>query len=179
MSGFLDLVEQEADRLFAYIRSRVSSEEDSWDLMQEVFLALWARWNLGDALEDGAAWLFHVSRNKIADHYRRKRVRAETSVDRILEESEMEDIFEMVGSSVVGPRREAERKELRRAIARALQELPSEQRDVFVRTELRGMRFRELSEATGESINTLLSRKRYAVLKLREALSGFLKQTER
>jgi RNA polymerase sigma factor (sigma-70 family) len=172
MSGFLDLVEQEADRLYAYVRSRVSSDEDSWDIMQEVFLALWARWNLGDALEDAAAWLFRVSRNKISDHYRRRRVRAETSVERILEESDMEDIFELVGSSVVGPRLEAERKELRRAIGRALEELPSEQREVFVQTELRGMRFRELAEATGEPINTLLSRKRYAVLKLREILGG-------
>lgn len=179
MSGFLDLIEEQSDRLHGFVRSRVSSEEDSWDIMQEVFLALWARWNLGDALEDAAAWLFGVCRNKIADHYRSKRVRAETSVERILEESEMEDIFEMVGSSVVGPPREAERKELRRAIARALQELPSEQREAFVQTELRGMKFRELSEATGEPINTLLSRKRYAVLKLRESLSGFRKQTER
>ena len=168
----LELMDQEADRLLAFIRSRVSSEEDSWDIMQDVVMALWSRWNVGDIVENAVAWLFGVARNKIVDYYRRRRTRGEASLDRLLEEADGEPIFEMADLSSSGsPEREALRQELRNALLEAMRALPQEQRDVFVRTELDGQKFREIARETGVPINTLLSRKRYAVLKLRQSLS--------
>ena len=85
MQSLLELVEDETDRLLAFIRSRVASDEDSWDIMQEVFQALWARRSLGEVFENALAWVFRVARNKIVDYYRRQRARPETSLEGMLE----------------------------------------------------------------------------------------------
>lgn len=158
-------------RLRAYVQRRVASPEDSEDILQEVLLALFQRRNLGDMVHDAAAWLFGAAAHKIVDFYRRKERRT-LSLEGAAPGSEASDLWDLADASVDGPDEALEREEFRKGLAKAIDALPPDQRRVFVQHEIEGVPFRVLAERTGVPVNTLLSRKRYAVLRLRRALAA-------
>ena len=158
----------ERKRLFDFIRRRVRTEADAEDILADVFYQMIASYSVTEPIEKMTSWLLTVARNKIIDWYRKRkpesfRQRADESALPL----NLEDILYDPGqNSDVLYARSLVWTEL----ADALEDLPDEQRDVFVMHELEGKSFKEIAELTGEPVNTLLSRKRYAVLYLREAL---------
>jgi RNA polymerase sigma factor (sigma-70 family) len=158
----------ERKRLFDFIRRRVRTEADAEDILGDVFYQMVASYSVTDPIEKMTSWLLTVARNKIIDWYRRRK--PETFQQRENESTlplNLEDILFDPGQK---PDVLYERSLLWSELADALEDLPDEQRDVFVMHELEGKSFKEIAEFTGEPVNTLLSRKRYAVLYLREAL---------
>jgi RNA polymerase sigma factor (sigma-70 family) len=155
-------------RLFGFIRKRVKNEADAQDIMQDVFYQF-----VGNTqpIEQLSGWLFTVARNKITDK-QRKHKPANFS-DLYLEEDneDLEGFSELLLDAGDDPEKEYLRSLFWEELNTALQELPEEQREVFIKHELEGISFKELSEASGDPVNTLISRKRYAVLHLRERLS--------
>lgn len=169
--GPAGIVQEYGERLRSYIRRRVRDDEDSWDIMQDVFLALCSRWNLGDAVENLTAWLFSVARNKIADLYRRRRL---VSLDGLDPDGEMASrIIPLLRDSRT-PERDWAADDLRRRLATAIEALPEPLREAFVSSELRGESFEDMARRTGTPVNTLLSRKHRAVLGLRKSLADLL-----
>ncbi len=161
------IVRQAGQRLMRFIRARVPSDEDAEDILQEV----WQQ--LVTTLEDGpvehvGAWLYTVARNRIIDQYRKPRL---ASLDALAPETEMDDEpFELPEPLLRDdrtPESEHRRHLFWEQLHTALAELPPEQRQVFVWHELEGLSFQDIAALTGENLNTLLSRKRYAVLQLR------------
>jgi RNA polymerase sigma factor (sigma-70 family) len=167
--------QSDVDRLAAYVRRRVASLDDADEIMQDAFLALYGRWNIGERIEDVLAWLFTVARRRIADWYRRRQGRPQLLPDAA--DADAGDLWELADARTETPGEEAERAELREAIMQAIAGLPDEQREVFLMTEVDGLAYREIAERTGVPLNTLLSRKRYAVLKLRRALEDYATET--
>ena len=165
-----DAARQESARLRNFIRRRVADDEDAEDILQEVFYELTEAYSLFKPIEQVGAWLFRVARNRIIDRFRRKR--QETSSLATVPESEGDDLTweDLLPSPEGGPEADYARRVLLEELDRALDELPQEQREVFVAHELEGRSFKELAAESGVSVNTLLSRKRYAVLHLRERL---------
>lgn len=168
----LDIVNEHREKLYAFIRSRVPGEEDSWDILQDVFAALTARWNLGDTLEDGAAWLFRVARNRIVDLYR-QRSRSEISLEGVLGIDREGFSAELEDPDGTDPSEHDGRSELRGVLLSAIRELPPEQREILKQTELEGRKFRVVAQESGVPIGTLLARKRYAVQKLNDAIRSY------
>ena len=167
-----DVVEREQSRLRSFIRRRVPDPRDSEDILQDVFYALVEANRLLMPIEHVTGWLFRVARNRITDSFRRKkaeRFRGATAADEYDESLRFEDLLP---SADAGPEAVYERTVLLDEIESALDELPAAQRDVFVGHELEGRSFKEMAAESGVSVNTLLSRKRYAVLHLRERLQG-------
>ena len=152
-----DVVNRERPRLRNFIRRRVADPRDAEDILQDVFHALVEANRLLMPIDHVTAWLYRVARNRITDLFRARR-------------TEPLEIEELLPSAAGGPEAEFARTLLLDALENAIAELPVEQRDVFIAHELEGRSFKEMSAATGVSINTLLSRKRYAVLRLRERL---------
>jgi RNA polymerase sigma factor (sigma-70 family) len=153
-----DVVHREESRLRSFIRRRVPDPRDAEDILQDVFSALVEANQLVVPIDHVTGWLFRVARNRITDLFRRPR--AEPLLDR-------EDLLP---GSDAGPEALYLRRELIDVLAEAIAELPDEQRDVFVAHELEGRSFKTIAADTGIGLNTLLSRKRYAVLRLRERL---------
>jgi RNA polymerase sigma factor (sigma-70 family) len=163
-----DVVKRERSRLLNFIRRSVPDPGDAEDILQDVFYRLVEANRLLMPIEHITGWLFRVARNRITDLFRKKQ--PENFSD-LADEDDEASIFEyLLPSSDAGPEALYARKLLLDELQLALAELPREQRDVFIAHELQGRTFKELSEATGASVNTLLSRKRYAVLHLRERL---------
>jgi RNA polymerase sigma factor (sigma-70 family) len=155
-----EIVRREQGRLRSFVRRRVSDEGDAEDILQDVFYALVeANW-LTRPVEQAGAWLFRVARNRIIDFFRKKRP---------VQFAE-EGIEDLLPSADAGPEEAYVRSLLWEELEQALAELPEEQRSVFIAHEIEGRSFKELAAETGVSVNTLLSRKRYAVLHLRERL---------
>ena len=155
-----EIVRREQGRLRSFVRRRVADEGDAEDILQDVFFALVeANW-LTRPVEQAGAWLFRVARNRIIDFFRKKRP---------VQFAE-EGIEDLLPSAEAGPEEAYVRSLLWEELEQALAELPEEQRAVFIAHEIDGRSFKELSAETGVSVNTLLSRKRYAVLHLRERL---------
>jgi RNA polymerase sigma factor (sigma-70 family) len=167
-----DVVKRERSRLLNFIRRRVSDPGDAEDVLQEVFYRLVEANRLLMPIEHITGWLFQVARNRITDLFRKKQ--PENFGDITLADENGEDVqFEdLLPSSDGGPEAEYARKMLLEEVRRALAELPKDQREVFVAHEFEGRSFKELSAKTGVNVNTLLARKRYAVLHLRERLQG-------
>jgi RNA polymerase sigma factor (sigma-70 family) len=159
-------VERDEPRLRSFIRRRVEDIEDAEDVLQDVFYELTEAYRLMRPAEEMTAWLFRVARNRITDLFRRKKT---VSLNEPLEEGAAA-IEDLLPSPDAGPDAIFARNVLLDALDEALNELPENQREVFVAHELMGRSFKELAEETGVSVNTLLSRKRYAVLHLRERL---------
>lgn len=155
-------------RLMGFIRKRVTNEADAEDVLQDVFYQF-----IGNTqpIEQMSAWLFTVARNKITDRQRKHKPEALEDVFRDEEGEEAINWSELLFDSSNNPEREYLRALFWEELNAALEELPAEQRDVFIRHELEGVPFKEMAEQTGETVNTLISRKRYAVLHLRERLS--------
>lgn len=166
-----DAMYREQSRLRNFIRRRVADQSEAEDILQDVFYELVEAVRLMKPIEQVTAWLFRVARNRIADLFRR-RVR-ESSTQASLpadEESETWVLEDLLPAPDGGPDAAYVRSVLAEEIEAALDELPKEQRNVFVAHELMGYSFKELSQTTGVSVNTLLSRKHYAVVQLRAML---------
>jgi RNA polymerase sigma factor (sigma-70 family) len=165
-----DVVERERARLFGFIRRRVADPGDAEDVLQDVLFALVEANRLLMPIEHVTGWLFRVARNRITDLFRKKRPEGLGDTAAADEEDDMMRLDDLLPSPDAGPDAVYARGVLLRELELALLELPEEQRAVFVAHELEGRSFKEMAAATGTSVNTLLSRKRYAVLRLRERL---------
>lgn len=167
---------KEKDRLLSFIRNRVSSVEEAEDILQDVFYQFVAGYETIESFDRVTSWLFSVARNKIIDRYRRDAARpkkADFGLHAGTDEDAPITLQEILPDLGNTPEDSFLREAIWDAIMDALDELPSEQREIFVLNELEERSFREISEETGVSINTLLSRKRYAILALRKKLQRF------
>jgi RNA polymerase sigma factor (sigma-70 family) len=171
-------VRKERKRLFDFIRRRIRNESDAEDILQDVFYQLATSYSVTEPIENLTAWLFTVARNKITDWYRKRRAVTLPVNDTETEGGGPLDLEEVLFDPRDGPDLAYWRSTVWSELAEALDELPEEQRAVFVWHELEGRSFREIAELTGERINTLLSRKRYAVLALRERLQNLYDELE-
>ena len=167
-----EVIQDNGKRLFDFIRNRVREEEEAEDIFQDVMIELTQSYRMMQPIEKMAAWLFRVARNKITDNYRKKRpvLLDDQFSYRGNDEDEPLYIQDLIKSSGKSPDSDFDQALIYDAIEMALEELPPEQRVVFVQHELEGKSFKEMAEETGLSQNTLLSRKRYAVMALRDKL---------
>ena len=164
------VINQFGKRLFAFIRGRVTNTPDAEDILQDVWYQFMKAGD-GEPIEEIGNWLFRVARNKITDSYRKKK--PDLLGDLLysgLGEDEL-DFKDILFDDSGNPETEHLRKMFWKELQSALQELPEEQRNVFVWNELEDIPFKEIANRTGENVNTLISRKRYAVLYLRERLT--------
>ncbi len=168
-----EAVAREQSRLRSFIRRRVADPGDAEDILQDVFYELVEVYRMMKPVEEVTAWLFQVARNRITDRFRRKsREAIRTEPARVAKDGEVLLLEELLPSPDAGPDAAYARSVLLEEIDDALDELPDEQREVFIAHELMGYSFKELAEKTGLSVNTLLSRKHYAVLHLRKRLQA-------
>jgi RNA polymerase sigma factor (sigma-70 family) len=167
-----DAVKLDEARLRNFIRRRVADQSDAEDILQDVFYELVEAYRMLKPVEQVSAWLFRVARNRITDLFRKRRPEAIGNDPVVAEDGELLLIEDLLPSPDAGPEAVYARNVLLEELDAALDELPEEQREIFIAHELEGYSFKELAAATGLSINTLLSRKHYAVLRLRERLQG-------
>jgi RNA polymerase sigma factor (sigma-70 family) len=165
------VVNENGKKLFNFIRNRVREPEEAEDIFQDVMLELTASYRLMQPIEKMAAWLYRVARNKITDKYRKKRPHL-LEDQKVYNGDDDEQLYlqDLLKSGSESPDRDFDQALIQAALEEALNELPFEQRDVFIKHELEGLSFKEIADQSGEPVNTLLSRKRYAVLHLREKL---------
>jgi RNA polymerase sigma factor (sigma-70 family) len=166
-----EVVEREQSRLRNFIRRRVPDPRDAEDILQEVFYELLEANSLLMPIDHVTGWLFRVARNRITDLFRKKKPDSFSDIAAADEDDEPQ-WEDLLPSPDAGPEALYVRRVLLDELELALSELPDEQREVFVAHELEGRSFKELSEVSGVNINTLLARKRYAVLHLRERLQS-------
>jgi RNA polymerase sigma factor (sigma-70 family) len=166
------VVAEQRSRLRSFIRRRVPDPSDAEDIVQEVFYELVEANRLLMPIEHVTGWLYRVARNRITDLFRKKKPVAFSDAAVVDEAGELLRIEDLLPSPDAGPEALYFRSVLLDELELALEELPHEQREVFVAHELEDRSFKELSAESGVSINTLLSRKRYAVLHLRERLQS-------
>jgi RNA polymerase sigma factor (sigma-70 family) len=163
-----ETVLRERGRLGNFIRRRVSDTSEAEDILQDVLYEFVAAYRLPESIEQAGAWLFRVARNRIIDRFRKKK---EESLPEISgEDDERSWLDEVLPSADAGPEAAYARAVLLEELYAALDELPEEQRAVFIAHELDGRSFKELAAASGVGVNTLLARKRYAVKHLRARL---------
>lgn len=165
-----EVVKREGSRLRNFIRRRVPDPLHAEDILQDVFYKLVEANRLLMPIEHVTGWLFRVARNRITDLFRKKKPQSLEDATVESESGELLQIEDLLPSPEAGPEAAYVRNMLLEELEIALEELPDEQREVFVGHELEGRSFKEMAEETGVSVNTLLSRKRYAVLHLRERL---------
>jgi RNA polymerase sigma factor (sigma-70 family) len=174
-----DLVGREQLRLRRFIRRRVSNAQDVEDILQDVFAELVEANRRLMPIDHVTGWLFQVARNRITDLFRRRRPERFGDVLIATGDGEWSRVEDLLPSAVAGPDAVYARRVLLEELDRALAELPEEQRRVFVQHELEGRSFKEMAAETGANINTLLSRKRYAVLHLRARLQRAFDELKR
>jgi RNA polymerase sigma factor (sigma-70 family) len=168
-----ETVMREQSRLRNFIRKRVADSSEAEDILQDVFYELVEASRMMKPIEQVSAWLFRVARNKIIDFFRKKRPEATINGPvAAAEDSESLTLEDLLPSSDEGPEAAFARSVLLEELEEALLELPEEQREVFVAHELEGLSFKEIAARTGVGVNTLLSRKHYAVIQLRERLQA-------
>jgi RNA polymerase sigma factor (sigma-70 family) len=163
-----EVVKQEQSRLRNFIRRRVPDEFEAEDVLQDVFYRLVEANRLLMPIDHVTGWLFQVARNRITDLFRKKKPENFSDVAIAGEDSLL--LEELLPSPDAGPDELYARRVLLEELEDALDELPEEQREVFIGHEIEGLSFKEMAAETGVSVNTLLARKRYAVLRLRERL---------
>jgi RNA polymerase sigma factor (sigma-70 family) len=172
-----ETIAREQARLRQFIRKRVANDADAEDILQEVFYELINAYRLMKPVEQAGAWLFRVARNRIVDLFRSKRPTVLGNDSSLAsDDGESRQWEDLLPSPDAGPEAAYARAVLLDELDAALEDLPEEQRDVFVAHEIEGRTFKEISEATGIGVNTLLSRKRYAVLHLRRRLQAIHNQ---
>lgn len=167
---------KEKDKLLGFIRSRVSSVEEAEDILQDVFYQFVAGFDGIESIDRVTSWLYSVARNKIIDRYRRDAVRpqkADFESTAGQEDDAPLTLQEILPDLDNSPESVLLREAIWDEIVEALDELPADQREIFVQNEIEEKGFREIAEETGVSINTLLSRKRYAIIALRKRLQSF------
>ena len=167
-----EVVKREQSRLRSFIRQRVPDPRDAEDILQDVFCELVEANRLLVPIGHVTGWLFRVARNRITDLFRKKRPERFSDTAIADEDNELLQLEDLLPSPDAGPEALYARSVLLDELALAVDELPKEQREVFVAHELEGRSFKEIAATTGVSMNTLLSRKRYAVLHLRERLQS-------
>jgi RNA polymerase sigma factor (sigma-70 family) len=174
-----EVIQRERQRLLQFIRKRVDDQGDAEDILQDVFYELTEAYRLMKPVEQAGAWLYRVARNRIIDRFRKKR--PEAFGERGIGASDEKTLrFEdLLPSPDAGPEAAYARSVLLEELDAALEELPEEQREVFIAHEIEGRSFKQLAETSGVSINTLLSRKRYAVLHLRRRLQAIYEEFRR
>jgi RNA polymerase sigma factor (sigma-70 family) len=165
-----EVVKRERSRLSNFIRRRVPDPLDAEDILQDVFYKLVEANRLLMPIEHVTGWLFRVARNRITDLFRKKKPEGFSDAAMRSEDGELLQLEDLLPSPEAGPEAVYARNLLLEELELALDQLPEEQREVFVGHELEGRSFKEMAEEIGVSVNTLLSRKRYAVLHLRERL---------
>jgi RNA polymerase sigma factor (sigma-70 family) len=171
-----EVIQRERRRLFLFVRKRVDNEGDAEDILQDVFYELIEAYRLMKPIEQVGSWLYRVARNRIIDLFRKRR--PETLGEMALDSDTDEALLleDLLPSPDAGPDAMYARSMLLEEVDAALQELPEEQREVFVAHEMDGRTFKQLADETGLSINTLLSRKRYATLHLRRRLQAIYEE---
>ena len=167
-----EVVKREQSRLGNFIRRRVPDPRDAEDILQEVFYELVEANRLLMPIEHVTGWLFRVARNRITDLFRKKRPETFSDAAVVEEDGEVLRLEDLLPSPDAGPDAAYARSVMLDELEFAVDELPEEQREVFVAHEIEGRSFKEISAETGVSVNTLLSRKHYAVLHLRERLQS-------
>jgi RNA polymerase sigma factor (sigma-70 family) len=167
-----EVVKREQSRLRNFIRRRVPDPRDADDILQDVFYELVEANRLLMPIEHVTGWLFRVARNRITDLFRKKRPESVSDTAAAHEDDSLLQLEDLLPSPDAGPEVLYARNVLLDELELAVDELPEEQREVFVAHELEGRSFKEMAAKTGVSMNTLLSRKRYAVLHLRERLQS-------
>jgi RNA polymerase sigma factor (sigma-70 family) len=163
-------IDRDRTRLRNFIRRRVANPSDAEDILQEVFYELVETYRLMKPIEQVGAWLFRVARNRITDLFRKRKPEASTNDPVAEEEGEFLTWEDLLPSRDAGPEAAYARTVLLAELEDALEDLPDEQREVFLAHEIEGRSFKDLAAETGLSVNTLLSRKHYAVIHLRERL---------
>jgi RNA polymerase sigma factor (sigma-70 family) len=168
-----EAIQQERPRLRNFIRRRVADEGDAEDILQDVFYELIQAYRMMKPIEQVGAWLYRVARNRIIDVFRRARPQ-QSLADAVINEDGGSDLTleDLLPSPDEGPEAAFAHAVLVDELAAAIEELPPDQRLVFVAHEVEGRSFKELAAETGVSVNTLLSRKRYAVMHLRKRLQS-------
>jgi RNA polymerase sigma factor (sigma-70 family) len=174
----VEVIARERSRLGSFIRRRVADPADAEDILQDVFSELVESVRTLRPIEQIGAWLFQVARNRIIDRFRRRREQPAPVPPDLEGEDGLATLAELLPSPRAGPEAQYARRLLLEELDAALEELPAEQRDVFVAHELEGKSFRELAAQTGLNVNTLLSRKRYAVRHLRDRLRQIVSEFE-
>jgi len=167
---------KEKDKLLGFIRSRVSNVEEAEDILQDVFYQFVVGYQTIESIDRVTSWLYSVARNKIIDRYRRDSVRPKRTDFELLTSKDDESpltLQEILPDLDNTPESMLLREAIWDEITDALAELPSDQREVFILNEIEEKGFKEIAQETGISINTLLSRKRYAILALRKRLQSF------
>jgi RNA polymerase sigma factor (sigma-70 family) len=167
-----EVVKRERSRLLNFIRRRVPDPGDAEDVLQEVFYRLVEANRLLMPIEHITGWLFQVARNRITDLFRKKQPENFSDIALTDESGETVRFEDLLPSPDAGPEAAYVRKRLLEELQKALSELPKEQRDVFVAHEFEGRSFKELAAEKSVNVNTLLARKRYAMLHLRERLQS-------
>jgi RNA polymerase sigma factor (sigma-70 family) len=167
-----EAIERERPRLRNFIRKRVADQSDAEDILQEVFYELVEAYRMMKPVEQVTAWLFRVARNRITDLFRSRKRQVSTEPVVRTEDGEEFQWEDVLPSPDAGPEAVYARAVLLEEMDDALDELPEEQREVFIAHEFLGYSFKEISEQTGVSVNTLLSRKHYAVVHLRQRLQA-------
>jgi len=165
-----DAVLRDGTRLGSFIRRRVRDAAEADDILQDVFHELVQAYHLPAPIEQVSAWLFRVARNRIIDRFRKKR---EQSIGEFEDADEMDGEYRLdlvLPAPEAGPEAQYARAVMLQELQQALDELPENQREVFIAHELDGISFKEMAAQSGVAVNTLLARKRYAVLYLRSRL---------
>jgi RNA polymerase sigma factor (sigma-70 family) len=171
-----EAIKRERDKLRNFIRRRVPDPGDAEDILQDVFYKLVEANRMLMPIDHVTGWLFRVTRNRIADLFRRRRTENVGTTDIMNDNDDLLRLEDLLPSPDAGPDAIYARNLILEELELAIEELPEEQREVFVAHELEGRSFKQIAAETGVSINTLLSRKRYAVLHLRERLADIYEE---
>jgi len=176
----VEAIRLEQAKLKNFIRKRVSDESDAEDILQDVFYELVEAYRMMKPIERLSAWLYRVARNRITDLFRKRRPEAAANDPvRMSEDGEWLLLEDLLPSSSAGPEAAYARAVLVEELDAALDELPEEQRQAFVAHEIEGQSFKELAQKTGLTVNTLVLRKHYAIVHLRERLEAIYREFER
>jgi RNA polymerase sigma factor (sigma-70 family) len=167
-----EVIQRERRRLLNFIRERVGDQGDAEDILQDVFYELIAAYRLMQPIEQVGAWLYRVARNRIIDRFRKRKPEARSEITVALDQPDALLLEDLLPSPDAGPDAVYARTVLLEELEAALEDLPDNQRAVFIAHEIEGRSFKQLADETGLSVNTLLSRKHYAVLHLRRRLQA-------
>jgi RNA polymerase sigma factor (sigma-70 family) len=173
------VIQREGRALLRFIRRRVRDQADAEDILQDVFYELTEAYRLMKPVEQAGAWLYRVARNRIIDRFRKKKPEPFADLPENADGDAGLRFEDLLPSPDAGPEAAFARGVLLEELDAALDDLPDEQREIFVAHEIEGRSFRELAEETGVSVNTLLSRKRYAVIHLRRRLKAIYEELKR